>query len=96
MFIPCASFAKGALLIFYWRLSPQKVFRYMILATASLIIGSSIGIFVALLFACKPIETYWKIELGGECVETTQLFIATSIFNSLTDLLLFVLPIPSE
>lgn len=93
--MPCASFAKVALLIFYLRLSPQTTFRYSIWATLAIIAGYTPAIFLALLFACRPVHTSWRVDVEGECIDTTALFIATCVVNIFTDVVLFVLPIPS-
>lgn len=96
VFMPCASFAKIALLVFYLRLSPQEWFKYACWATIAVIAAYTPAIFLALLFACKPVKASWRIDVEGECIDTTALFIATCVVNSFTDVVLFLLPIPSK
>lgn len=94
--MPCASFAKVALLIFYLRLTPEKWFRICVWGSLALIAGYTPAIFLALLFACKPVNKSWAVEMEGECIDTTALFIATCVVNIFTDVVIFCLPIPSE
>lgn len=94
--MPCASFAKIALLVFYLRLSPQQWFKYSCWATIAVIAAYTPAIFLALLFACKPVNASWRIDIEGECIDNTALFIATCVVNSFTDVVLFLLPIPSK
>lgn len=96
VFMPCASFAKIALLVFYLRLSPQTWFKYACWATVGIISVYTPAIFLALLFACRPVKASWRVELEGECIDNTALFIATCVVNSFTDVVLFLLPIPSK
>lgn len=96
VFMPCASFAKIALLVFYLRLSPQTWFKYACWATLGIITVYTPAIFLALLFACRPLEASWRVELEGDCIDNTALFIATCVVNSFTDVVLFLLPIPSQ
>jgi hypothetical protein len=95
VFMPCASFAKIALLVFYLRLSPQTWFTHACWTTIGIIAVYTPAIFFALIFACKPVKSAWRVDIEGECIDTTALFIATCVVNTFTDLVLFLLPIPS-
>ena len=95
VFMPCASFAKIALLIFYLRLSPQKWFKIACWTTIGIIAAYTPAIFLALLLACRPVRASWRIDIEGECIDNTALFIATCVVNIFTDVVLFLLPVPS-
>lgn len=89
------SFAKISLLVFYLQLSPQRWFRLSCWATLGLIIGYSVGIFFSLLFACSPIAMSWDVGITeGSCINRPTLYIATAVANILSDIILFILPIP--
>ncbi|KAF7554389.1 hypothetical protein G7046_g6842 [Stylonectria norvegica] len=95
IYIVCGSLAKIALLIFYFRLSPQRWFRWSIWGTIIFITGYTIGIFFPLIFACKPIAMNWDIRItDGECVNRPSLYIATAAANIISDIILLALPIP--
>lgn len=95
IYVLSGSFAKIALLVFYLRLSPQRWFRYSVFATLVLIVGYTTGIFFSLIFACDPIERSFDITITtGSCINSAALYIATAAANIISDVILFILPIP--
>ncbi|KAJ0124249.1 integral membrane protein [Diaporthe amygdali] len=95
IYVLSGSFAKIALLVFYLRLSPQRWFRYSIFATLGLVIGYTTGIFFSLIFACDPIERSFDVTItAGSCINSAALYIATAAANIISDVILFILPIP--
>lgn len=95
IYILSGSSAKIALLVFYLRLSPQRWFRYSVFATLALIVGYTTGIFFSLVFACDPIKRSFDITITtGSCINSAALYIATAASNIISDVILFVLPIP--
>ncbi|KAJ2900399.1 hypothetical protein MKZ38_002456 [Zalerion maritima] len=93
IYVWCGAFAKLALLVFYYRLSPQLWFRWAIMATIVFVVGSSAGIFFSLIFACDPIAMSWDVAIPGECINRTALYIATAVANIVSDLIILVLPV---
>ncbi|EMR65430.1 putative integral membrane protein [Eutypa lata UCREL1] len=96
VFVPCGSFAKIALLVFYLRLSPQRWFSVAIWTTVGIIAIYSPVITFSLLFACHPVrKAYSVIEaVDGTCLTLPALYIAVAICNIVTDVILFTLPLP--
>lgn len=95
LFVPCASLAKIAILIFYLSLSPVQWFRTCVWATIALISVYSPIIFFMLLFTCRPVSSVFDLSVTAEsCLDQTSLYIATAVMNILTDVILFVMPIP--
>ncbi|KAK1704547.1 integral membrane protein [Colletotrichum lupini] len=91
----CGSFAKVSLLIFDFRLSPQRWFKRAVWISLAIIAGYSTGIFFALVFACDPIAMSWDVTITeGACINRPSLYIATAAANIISDLILFALPIP--
>ncbi|KAK1689650.1 integral membrane protein [Colletotrichum godetiae] len=91
----CGSFAKVSLLIFYFRLSPQRWFKRAVWISLAIIAGYSSGIFFALVFACDPIAMSWDVTITeGTCINRPSLYIATAVANIISDLILFALPLP--
>ncbi|KAK8085696.1 hypothetical protein PG997_006967 [Apiospora hydei] len=89
------SFAKLSLLVVYIRLSPQKTFRYLVAATMAFIASYTIGLFFSFLFSCNPMRRSWDVlETEGKCINQAALYIATAVANIVSDVILFVLPIP--
>lgn len=50
-----------------------------------------------LLFACRPIRAAWDpYEMAtGDCLDTAALYIAIAIANIASDVVLFIIPIPT-
>ncbi|KAK7943540.1 uncharacterized protein PG986_012653 [Apiospora aurea] len=89
------SFAKLSLLVVYIRLSPQKTFRYLVAATMAFIASYTIGLFFSFVFSCNPMRRSWDVlETEGSCINQAALYIATAVANIVSDVILFVLPIP--
>ncbi|KAI1050182.1 hypothetical protein LB506_001622 [Fusarium annulatum] len=95
IYVLCGSLAKLALLMFYFRLSPQRWFKISVWSTAVFISGYTIGIFFAVMFACHPIAMNWDVTITeGKCINRPGLYIATAITNIISDVILFILPLP--
>ncbi|KAK5996634.1 hypothetical protein PT974_01971 [Cladobotryum mycophilum] len=95
IYIIGGSLAKVSLLIFYFRLSPQTWFMVAIWSTIVFITGYTVGIFFALIFACNPIAKSWDVRItGGECINRASLYIATAAVNIISDVIIFILPLP--
>ncbi|KAF5026133.1 hypothetical protein F66182_1781 [Fusarium sp. NRRL 66182] len=95
IYIVCGSLAKLALLIFYLRISPQRWFKIATWTTLLIISGYTIGTFFAVIFACKPIAMSWDVTITeGTCINRPGLYIATAAVNIISDIILFVLPLP--
>ncbi|KAH9997180.1 hypothetical protein F4779DRAFT_631490 [Xylariaceae sp. FL0662B] len=89
----CGGCAKLSLLLFYLRLSPQKWFRIPVYVTMGIVVGYTIGFFFAVIFVCDPPQKAWDVHVvGGHC--NTNQNMAIAIINAITDLMLFILPIP--
>ncbi|KAH8729502.1 hypothetical protein BGZ61DRAFT_415271 [Ilyonectria robusta] len=94
LYVICGSLAKIALLIFYLRLSPQRWFKMATWSAIVLISGYTMGIFIPLVFACRPIAMNWDVTItDGVCLNRPSLYIATAVANIASDLVLFILPI---
>lgn len=50
-----------------------------------------------LLFACRPINASWDPYLfaTGKCVDAAPLYIAIAVANIISDVVLFIIPIPT-
>ncbi|RYP85778.1 hypothetical protein DL769_000886 [Monosporascus sp. CRB-8-3] len=95
-FIPCASFAKLALLAYYLRLSPQRWFHIAVWSTIGMIAIYSFIIFFGLIFVCNPVRMAFTVteNIEGSCLQQPALFIAIAVTNTVTDVILFIMPIP--
>ncbi|KAM9881126.1 hypothetical protein VDGL01_04752 [Verticillium dahliae] len=95
VFMLCNGFTKLSLLTFYLHLTPQGRFR---IATWFMIV--IVGLYTViitgmLLFHCDPVRKAFDITvIGGSCIDVGILYIATAVSNIVTDVILFVMPIP--
>ncbi|KAI9810441.1 MAG: hypothetical protein M1826_003610 [Phylliscum demangeonii] len=95
LYLPAMMFTKFAILIFFRRLSPQKVFRMAIYVTAFIVFGSYLSLGLALFFACHPIAMNWDITIThGSCINRAAVYLATAGANIATDFAILLLPIP--
>ncbi|RGP73078.1 hypothetical protein FLONG3_6393 [Fusarium longipes] len=96
VFIICNGCSKTSLLTFYLQLSPQIWFRRVIFGTITFVILYTIIISTLLLFGCNPIQTAWDTFrfASGKCVDNAVVYIIIAVVNIISDLILFVIPIP--
>ena len=85
---------KLGILSFYYRVFVVPLFRKIVLTTAAFIICWGIGITVTLLLVCRPLEAYWDSNVTGKCLDLVTFTYFTNITNLITDLWIFLIPIP--
>ncbi|KAL1910008.1 hypothetical protein Sste5344_004197 [Sporothrix stenoceras] len=95
LYNPILSLAKSSVLIFLLRLFGQKNgIRRFIIVLNTINLMQMVGVFVALIFQCTPIAFNWDRTIkGGHCVDQRLLFVLTSAFNILTDIIVLGLPL---
>ncbi|KAF4968615.1 hypothetical protein FSARC_4039 [Fusarium sarcochroum] len=96
VFIICNGLSKTSLLTFYLQISPHRWFRIVIFATIAFVVLYTVIIADLLLFGCKPIRTAWDpFEFAtGKCINTALVYIIIAVANIVSDLILFIIPIP--
>jgi hypothetical protein len=72
----------------------QKVYRWALYVIAGVVIGYSVAITFALIFACRPIQKAWNAALEGSCIDRNGLYAATAVTNTVTDVALLIVPLP--
>ncbi|KAJ6078742.1 hypothetical protein N7467_008495 [Penicillium canescens] len=88
--------AKIALLLFYVRIFTVRKFQLCAYIVGSLVLGVGLATFVDAFFECQNMAILGtKSITNGACVHGTFVFLVLSPLNSLTGLLILVLPIPS-
>lgn len=75
-------------------MAAKKWLRYSLLAVSTSTIVGSLVIICAFVFACRPVSKAWDISLSGSCIDQTAIFVALAVLNILSDIGLFILPIP--
>ncbi|KAE8381292.1 hypothetical protein BDV26DRAFT_278872 [Aspergillus bertholletiae] len=97
IYVPALAFAKLALLMLYYRLlkATHPVYVYIIYVVGFIIAGYSIALDLALIFGCSPIQKSWDVTITtGSCINTSGVYLATAITNTVSDVVLILIPIP--
>ncbi|KAL8790549.1 MAG: hypothetical protein Q9195_006293 [Heterodermia aff. obscurata] len=88
---------KLSILLLYLRLfGVNSPFRYTTYALTFLITGYLFSNLLTQLFGCHPVAKYWQPALypGGHCITSTTADYAYGSLNFISDLFIFVLPMP--
>lgn len=85
-----------SLIFLYRRIMNRKAaYSWALHLISAIVVGYSIAIIFALVFACNPIEKAWDSTITtGSCVNRSGLYIATAVTNIVTDFALIIVPIP--
>lgn len=95
IFMMCNSFTKLSLLTFYLQLSPQRWWKIAVWTAITVVALAGTIITIMLYIHCSPVKKAYDLQMvGGHCIDVATLYIATAIANIVTDIALFVLPIP--
>lgn len=87
-------FTKLSLLLQYFNVFPSKKLRIAtwVVLVITVIFGG--WTFFSMIFYCQPIEGLWLRTPGYKCFHTVRFMTANSVFNIVTDLLVYILPLP--
>lgn len=85
---------KLSILTFYYRVFVTPVFRKVVLATITFIALWVLTITIVLALECRPIAKFWNPTVPGKCFNLVAFSYFTNISNLVTDLWIFLLPIP--
>ncbi|KAF2219703.1 hypothetical protein BDZ85DRAFT_183704, partial [Elsinoe ampelina] len=87
---------KVSILCQYYRIFPGKNIRLAIWIMAVLTAIYGFWSIFGNIFICTPIPYFWNRGIpGGKCINTTAFWFANAGMNILTDILVFVLPMPA-
>uniref|UniRef100_A0A8H7K6U7 Rhodopsin domain-containing protein n=1 Tax=Bionectria ochroleuca TaxID=29856 RepID=A0A8H7K6U7_BIOOC len=96
IYVPPTLLSKLCLLIFYINLQNRRLwYQCAVWGTIFVTVGSNFGILFSIAFACKPIKMAYDITVTvGTCIDRPAVFKATAAFGIITDVLIFLIPIP--
>ncbi|ORY67539.1 uncharacterized protein BCR38DRAFT_456273 [Pseudomassariella vexata] len=97
LYNPILALVKGSVLLFILRIGGhRRSIRYSIHVLNIFNSGLAVGIFITVIFQCKPIPYFWErvtdSTLKGTCVDTGAFYVSTAALTILTDLLVLALP----
>lgn len=85
---------KLSILAFYYRVFITPAFRRVVLATIAFITLWVLTITIVLALECRPIAKFWNPLVPGKCFNLVAFSYFTNISNLVTDIWIFLLPIP--
>ncbi|GLB07206.1 hypothetical protein AtubIFM57258_002529 [Aspergillus tubingensis] len=96
IYVPALAAAKFALLMLYYRLLHMiRIWRNIIFLVTFIIAGYTIALTLGLIFPCQPIAKNWDLTITtGHCVDRVGFYLATAITNTVSDIILILIPIP--
>lgn len=95
IFIACNGLSKTSLLTLYLRISPLEWFKMTIWAAILMVATYTVTIAGLLLFGCRSIRAAFDPYATGTCVDLPVLYIAIAVANIVSDVVLFIIPIPT-
>ncbi|KAI0131350.1 hypothetical protein F4814DRAFT_445488 [Daldinia grandis] len=87
--------AKASFAVLYLRIFPEGGFRVVNKFLIAFLFAQAVEETCVVLFKCSPIRKSWDFKLEGSCFDLHPLWYSTFVFNLITDLTLFIEPIPS-
>ncbi|KAL8671865.1 MAG: hypothetical protein Q9168_003655 [Polycauliona sp. 1 TL-2023] len=88
------SFTKISILLFYIQLFPTKWFTYSAYSLIAAVSAWMIQQVLASLLLCRPISFNWDASVNGTCGNVAANCLAGAGINTLTDILILILPMP--
>lgn len=86
---------KLSILLLYLRIfGVNKAFRFFTWLTVFFVFGYLCSNFFTQLFGCRPPDKYWHSSYAGHCIDYTKAGLAYGSMNIISDLIIFVLPLP--
>lgn len=79
---------------FYYRIFTVPLFRRIVVIFIVFTVAWVIGITIALGLVCTPLRHFWEPSVPGTCVDLVAFTYFTNISNLVTDILIFLLPVP--
>lgn len=86
---------KFTILLLYLRLfGIDSRFRYCTWVVMLFVFGYLFSNFLTMIFGCTPTDKYWKAKTPGHCINQTKADFGYGSLNFISDLFIFVLPLP--
>jgi len=73
--------------------SANRPFRIAVYALITVVALYSLNAGFNFLYLCSPVRRLWDFSVPGTCVDIYTTFLASSIINAITDVIILLLPI---
>ncbi|KAH8170403.1 hypothetical protein LIA77_09184 [Sarocladium implicatum] len=96
VFYNAALFAiKLTFLLGYWRIMAIQKMRKIFYICMTIVLGASFSQIFVQIWSCVPIEAFWDpVNHPGRCIDNQTQWFSNAALNILTDLIVFILPLP--
>lgn len=85
---------KASILLFYIRIFDSS---RLVLYSAWILFGVlavfTLPAILLAIFACNPVQSYWRPEIKGKCIDSVFIGVISVGVSIITDVLIFVLPL---
>lgn len=87
---------KLSVLALYYRIFAAYKFRIIIIITAVVVVSWLLAMEILLGLGCRPVQGWWDATVAATatCVDKVAFTYSTNITNLLTDIWIFLMPIP--
>ncbi|KAI9850382.1 MAG: hypothetical protein M1838_005772 [Thelocarpon superellum] len=94
VYVLCLPTVKLSILLFYLRIFTTPNFKRLAYVSIAFVVIWSLSAFLALVFACQPINAWWIADVNAHCMNDYDFLMAESGITILTDVWLLVMPMP--
>ncbi|EFR02424.1 integral membrane protein [Nannizzia gypsea CBS 118893] len=99
LFAISCSFTKLSLLCFTHKITSgikSRTLRWLIIANATIVTLEMFVFVIVAVFTCRPVSAYWTLSTKPQdCINETAHLLAGGILNTLTDISVVFLPLPT-
>lgn len=85
---------KISVLLFYYRIFPQKRFRYALYGMGTFLVLFFLSSVLAVVLQCLPIHAFWEPDFTHHCFDQVTFYIAQGSLNFVSDVFVVLMPIP--
>ncbi|CCF43423.1 hypothetical protein CH063_03068 [Colletotrichum higginsianum] len=86
---------KMSFAVLYLRLLPDQIYQRINKFLIILLLAEGIEETAVVIFRCTPVERGWTPSVPGTCLDLTIFYYSAFVIKLLTDLVLFIQPIPT-
>ena len=86
---------KITFLLQYYRVFAVRKMRIVVLTALALISCWSLSQLLVTTFNCNPIPKFWTPDMDGTCIPNLPFWYINAAGNIITDIAIFVLPLPA-
>ncbi|CAG8957311.1 hypothetical protein HYFRA_00010734 [Hymenoscyphus fraxineus] len=86
--------AKLAIGLQYLRVFKTGKTRIVVWLAIFLTVAYGIEAMVLAVFTCKPINSFWNVELDGECIDLKVGYVTNASYQIVSDLIFLAIPMP--